>query len=197
MASLFDTLQAGAYRANIVPRSDKARTWFKRAVKELGTVNRNQIMKDPILDVRSKPMIGDMCMYVYDPKLKQTLPYYDTFPLTVMVQPAKGGFHGLNLHYHSPVVRAEFLDELMQLGPNQLKDTSRIVKLRYSLLKKAAKFKEFQPCFKHYLIDHVKSKIMRVPMTEWEIAVFLPVDNFKKVSRDTVWRYSRKSMYGK
>jgi hypothetical protein len=197
MASLFDTLQAGAYRANIVPRSDKARTWFKRAVKELGTVNRNQIMKDPILDVRSKPMIGDMCMYVYDPKLKQTLPYYDTFPLTVMVQPAKGGFHGLNLHYLSPVVRAEFLDELMQLGPNQLKDTSRIVKLRYSLLKKAAKFKEFKPCFKHYLIDHVKSKIMRVPMTEWEIAVFLPVDNFKKVSRDTVWRYSRKSIYGK
>jgi hypothetical protein len=197
MASLFDTLQANAYRANIVPRSDKARNWFRKAVKELGTVNRNTVMKDPILDVRSKPMIGDMCMYVYDPKFKATLPYYDTFPLTIMVQPAKGGFHGLNLHYLSPVVRAEFLDQLMGLAPGKMKDTSRLLKLRYSLLKKAAAYKEFKPCFKHYLVDHVKSKIMRVPMTEWEIAVFLPVDNFKKVSRDTVWRYSRKQLSGK
>jgi hypothetical protein len=197
MASLFDTLQANAYRANIVPRSDKARNWFRKAVKELGTVNRNAVMKDPILDVRTKPMIGDMCMYVYDPKHKATLPYYDTFPLTIMVQPAKGGFHGLNLHYLSPVVRAEFLDQLMGLAPGKMKDTSRLLKLRYSLLKKAATYKEFKPCFKHYLVDHVKSKIMRVPMTEWEIAVFLPVDNFKKVSRDTVWRYSRKQLSGK
>jgi hypothetical protein len=197
MASLFDTLQAGAYRANIVPRSNKARSWFRKAVKELGTVSRTRVMKDPILDVRTKPKVGDMCMYVYDPKFKKTLPYYDTFPLTIMVQPAKGGFHGLNLHYLSPVVRAEFLDQLMELSPGKMKDTSRLAKLRYSLLAKAQNYQEFKPCFKHYLMDHVKSQIMRVPMTEWEIAVFLPVDNFKKVSRDTVWRYSRKQLSGK
>ena len=62
---------------------------------------------------------------------------------------------------------------------------------------KASKFKEFKPCFKHYLTNHVKGNVVRVPMTEWEIAIFLPIDNFKKVSRDTVWRYSRKSIYGK
>ena len=197
MASLFDTLQAGAYRANIVPRTDKARVWFRRAVKELGTVNRTSVLKDPILDKRAKPLIGAMCMYIYDPKLKAELPYYDRFPLTIMVQPAKGGFHGLNLHYLSPIIRAEFLDELMGLAPKTLKDTSRLLRLRYSLLQGAKKYREFKPCFKHYLTDHVRSKIMRVPMTEWEIAVFLPVDNFKKVSRDTVWRYSRKQIYGK
>lgn len=197
MASLFDTLQANAYRANIVPRTDKARTWFRRAVKELGTVNRTSLMKDPILDKRAKPLIGDMVMYVYDPKHKQTLPYYDMFPLTIMVQAAPGGFHGLNLHYLSPVIRAEFLDELMGLAPKKLTDSTRLMRLRYSLLQRAKKFREFKPCFKHYLTDHVRSKIMRVPMTEWEIAVFLPVDNFKKVTRDTVWRYSRKQIYGK
>ncbi len=197
MASLFDTLQANAYRANIVPRTDKARTWFRKAVKELGTVNRTSLMKDPILDKRAKPLIGDMVMYVYDPKLKQTLPYYDMFPLTIMVQAAPGGFHGLNLHYLSPVIRAEFLDELMGLAPKKLTDSTRLMRLRYSLLQRAKKFREFKPCFKHYLTDHVRSKIMRVPMTEWEIAVFLPVDNFKKVTRDTVWRYSRKQIYGK
>ena len=114
-----------------------------------------------------------------------------------MVQPAPGGFHALNLHYLSPGVRALFLDELMGLAPAKLVDTTRLTRLRYNLLKGASKYKEFKPCFKHYLMNHVKSKINRVPMTEWEIAVFLPVDEFAKVSRDTVWRYSRKSIYGK
>ena len=191
MASLFDTLQAGAYRANIVPRTEKSRNWFRARVKELGTVSRQKIMSDPNLKVRTEPKIGDMCMYVYDPKGKADLPYYDMFPLSIMVQPAKGGFHGLNLHYLSPVVRAQFLDDLMGLAPKKMTDTTRLKQLRYSLLKKATRYREFKPCFKHYLVSHVKSKIMRVPMTEWEIAIFLPIDNFAKVKRDTVWRYSR------
>ena len=197
MASLFDTLQAGAYRANIVPRTKKSRSWFQARVRELGNVSRAKIMRDDQLKVRDQPKIGDMCMYVYDPKLKATLPYYDKFPMTIMVQPAKGGFHGLNLHYLSPGLRALFLDELMALAPKKLVETSRLTRLKYDLLKGATKYKEFKPCFKHYLMSHVKSKINRVPMTEWEIAVFLPVDEFAKVNRDTVWRYSRKSIYGK
>jgi hypothetical protein len=29
-------------------------------------------------------------------------------------------------------------------------------------------------------------------MTEWEIAIFLPTEEFKKVKAESVWRYSRK-----
>ena len=191
MASLFDTLQAGAYRNQIIPRSKDSMKWFRKKVGELGNVSRTKVMNDPVLKKKANPDIGDMVMYVYDPKFKKTLPYYDTFPLTIMVQPAPGGFHGLNLHYLSPVVRANFLDELMGLAPKKMTETTRLRALRYDLLKKASKFAEFKPCFKHYLTKHVKGNMVRVPMTEWEIAVFLPIDNFKKVSRDTVWRYSR------
>ena len=191
MASLFDTLQAGAYRNQIVPRSKQSMNWFRKKVDELGNVSRTKVLSDPVLKKKQNPDVGDMVMYVYDPKFKKTLPYYDTFPLTIMVQPAPGGFHGLNLHYLSPVVRANFLDELMGLAPKKMTETTRIRALRYDLLKKASKFKEFKPCFKHYLTKHVKGNMARVPMTEWEIAIFLPIDNFKKVSRDTVWRYSR------
>jgi len=60
-------------------------------------------------------------------------------------------------------------------------------------LKGVKKYKEFEPCFKHYLMSHVKSKIARVPMTEWEIAIFLPTEEFKKVKAQSVWRYSRKT----
>ena len=193
MASLFDTLQARAFRAGVTPRSKQSMLWFQNNVKKLGDVNQRSLLKDPALDVTKNPKPGDMMMYFYDPKFKEELPYYDRFPLTLLIQPAKGGFHGLNLHYLAPGVRARFLDELMELAPKNMNDTSRLVRLRYNLLKGAAKYKEFKPCFKHYLMNHVESQIVRVPMTEWEIAIFLPTEEFKKQKAQSVWRYSRKA----
>lgn len=193
MASLFDTLQARAFRAGVTPRSKESMAWFKNNVKKLADVNQRSLLKDPALDATKNPKPGDMMMYFYDPKFKEELPYYDRFPLTLLVQPAKGGFHGLNLHYLAPGVRARFLDELMELAPKNMNDTTRLARLRYNLLKGAAKYKEFKPCFKHYLMDHVESQIVRVPMTEWEIAIFLPTEQFKKVKAQSVWRYSRKA----
>ena len=40
-------------------------------------------------------------------------------------------------------------------------------------------------------MSQVKSRIVRVPMTDWEIAVFMPTQQFKKVKDESVWRYSR------
>ena len=193
MASLFDTLQAGAFRAGIQARTDKSRNWFSRQVKELGTVNRNKLMRDDALDPTANPKVGDMIMYFYDPKMKNELPYYDKFPLTILVQPTKGGFQGLNLHYLSPKVRALFLDRLMDLAPKNVTDSTRLARLRYNTIKGANKYKEFRPCFKQYLMSQVKSRIVRVPMTDWEIAVFMPTQQFKKVKDESVWRYSRDS----
>ena len=192
MASLFDTLQAGAYRANIVPRSNKARSWFRKAVKELGTVSRTKVMKDPILDVRTKPRVGDMCMYVYDPKFKKTLPYYDTFPLIFMVGAAEGGFYGINLHYLPPKLRAKLMDELYSLASNNRYDEKTKLMISYNLLKSASKMKYFKPTFKHYLADHVKSKFIKVDSAEWDIALFLPTSRFKHATTQKVYSDSRK-----
>ncbi len=193
MASLFDTLQAQAFRAGVTPRTKQSQQWFQRNVKKLGDVSGRTVLKDEALKKTSKPKIGDMVMYFYDPKHKATLPYYDRFPLTIMVEPAAGGFYGLNLHYLSPSVRARFLDELMKLAPKNMTDTTRLQRMRYNTLKGVKKYKEFEPCFKHYLMSQVKSNIVRVPMTEWEIAIFLPTEEFKKVKSQSVWRYSRKT----
>jgi|TARA_B110000285_G_C15058924_1_gene581213 hypothetical protein len=191
--SLFDTLQAQAFRAGITGNTKSSQRWFQTKVKALSAPSRTALLKDEALKKTANPRVGDMMMYSYDPKHKATLPYYDRFPLTIMVQPAKGGFHGLNLHYLSPGVRARFLDELMALSPSKMTDTSRLAKLRYDLLTGAQKYKEFKPCFKHYLMSQVKSQMVRVPMTEWEIAIFLPVEQFVNVKSQSVWRYSRKT----
>ena len=195
MASLFDTLSSQAFRAGITTRTDQSKKWFQKQVRELGTVNRTTLLKDDALDKVSRTLAGNMYMYFYDPKFKEELPYYDRFPLTIMLEPAKGGFYGLNLHYLNPRVRAKFLDELMKTAPKKITDKSRI-KARYNLLQSSKKFKEFKPCFKHYLTGHVASKIVRVPMAEWEIAIFLPTEQFKKKGKSAVWADSNKIIRG-
>ena len=186
MASLFDTLQAQAYRAGVQARTTRSQRWFKSKVQDLKIPGRRALLKDDRLEQTDRTIWGHMYMYFYDPKLKQELPYYDRFPLTIAVQPAPGGFYGLNLHYLNYNVRAKFLDALMETAPGNMTDRSRL-RMRYDLLAKTRKYKEFKPCFKHYLTNHVKSRFARVPMSEWEIAIFLPVEEFKKSDKRKVW----------
>lgn len=191
MASLFDTLQANAFRAGITARTKQSQTWFKNNVTNL-SVSSQSILKDTALTRTTQQIRGSMYMYFYDPKHKLTLPYYDRFPLTIIVDGAPGGFYGLNLHYLNYNTRARFLDDLMAFGPEKANESSRLTKLRYNLISGVRKYKEFKPCFKHYLGKHVASQFARVPMTDWEIAIFLPVEQFKKKSKGSVWNESLK-----
>jgi hypothetical protein len=132
-----------------------------------------------------------MYMFFYDPKLKKELPYYDAFPLVIVIGPAKGGFMGLNLHYLPPTLRARFLDSLLDITSNKKYDETTRFRLSYSLLKRAAKYKFFKPCIKHYLNDHVRSRFAFVPAPEWEIATFLPTADWRKSSANKVYSDSR------
>ena len=192
MSNLFQKLELEAFRAGINPRTQASREWFKRRVQRLTRINRDALMREEEINRRASHSYGSMFMYFYDPKHKDKLPYYDRFPLTIMVDGAKGGFYGLNLHYLNYNTRAKFLDDLMAFGPALPNESSRLTKLRYNLLSGVQKFKEFKPCFKHYLGEHVKSQFSLVPMTDWEIAIFLPVEQFKKKSKTSVWNESLK-----
>ena len=196
MASLFDTLQAQAFRAGVAPRTKEAQQWFQRNVKKLGDVNRRSLLKDDALDVTTKPKTGDMLMYFYDPKHKATLPYYDLFPLTIMVQPVPGGFHGLNLHYLPPALRARLFDSLVDLTNNKKYDESTRFKLTYDLLKSASKMRFFKPCYKHYLYSQIEGRVAMVEAPAWEMALFLPTEQFRKSTKTAVWKDSREAIRG-
>ena len=184
--SLFDKISSAAYRARINPRSKEAQKWFMDNVRSLN-VSRPKVLNDPALKKATSIQLGNMVMYAYDPKLKATLPYYDRFPLAIVIDVRKNGFDALNLHYLRPDIRAAFLDELLKLGPSEPTEKSRLTKLRYNLIKGSTKFKEFKPCYKRYLSEHVKSSMARVPMTDWEIAIFLPTEQFKKAGLGKVF----------
>lgn len=189
--SYFQKLETDAFRAGVQPRSKDSLEWFKQRLKSVSRINNNQILKDPLLKNVEKPLIGRMYMYFYDPKTKDTLPYYDRFPLIVMVGKEKGGFTGLNLHYLPPILRAKFFDRLSEFTNNKKYDESTRFRLTYNFLRASSKLELFKPCFKRYLTSQVESRITEVPATEWEVALFLPTDKFVKNSRQSVWKKSR------
>jgi len=190
MASLFDKLESEAFRKGLKARSKEANDWFASNVKKLGKLGPN-VLQDDRLKKQAGASPGDMVMYTYKPKHKETLPYYDTFPLAIVVGPAKGGFYAINLHYLPPKVRAIFLDKLNDVASNQKFNATTRFKITYKLLMATKSYKYFKPCFKHYLTPNLGSSIMKVNAAEWNIAIFLQTASFKKASTGKVWADSR------
>ena len=193
MSNLFKKLELEAFRAGINPRTKEAQDWFRRKAQTLRRVNRMALMGEDELKLvnRQQPLIGSMNMFFYDPKHKETLPFYDRFPLAIIIGPAPQGFYGLNLHYLPPVLRAKFLDGLLDVTNNKKYDETTRFQLSYNMLQGAAKMKYFKPCFKHYLTKHVKSRLARVMAPEWEIATFLPTASWEKSNSNKVYKDSR------
>ena len=191
MANIFQKLEYEAFRAGITPRTKESMNWFRRKAQAMGKVNRSQLMKEDPIELKNRGIAGNMYMFFYDPKTKDDLPYYDSFPLTVVVGPAPGGFYGLNLHYLPVPLRAKMLDSLMDITNNRKYDETTKFQATYNTLKRASKLKYFKPCFKHYLNSNVRSRFAYVPPPEWEIATFLPTADFQKSGKSTVYKDSR------
>lgn len=194
MSNIFQNMQIAAFRAGIQPRTKESQAWFRRKANQMRRVNRNAIVKEEPIEQTGRFAPGNMYMFTYDPKTKDKLPYYDTFPLVVAVQKAPGGFYGLNLHYLPPMLRAKLLDALMDNLTNKKFDESTRFKINYRMLQAASKYKHFAPCFKHYLTAHVRSRFAEVQSPEWEIATFLPMANFQKSGKNAVYKDSRKAI---
>ncbi len=185
---LFDKLEQEAFRAGIAARTKASMEWFRSTVSNRKVSRASLIGDGP---TRSRQVYGSMYNFQYDPKTKQTLPYYDRFPLCIPVQKAKGGFYGLNLHYLHPLIRAQFLDELYDITNNDKYDRSTKMRVTYSLLKSSSKMRFFKPCLKHYLSSQIQSQLLLIEPADWEIAIFLPTESFRKVGKETVWNESR------
>jgi hypothetical protein len=186
----FTRIAAKAEKAGIRKNTEESHKWFIDNLKNIRNISRKALLNDNVLTTRSKPLIGRMFMYFYDPKYKETLPYYDQFPLIIMVEPAKNGFYGLNLHYLPPRVRAVFFDRLLEYANNKKLNPKTRLMLTYEMLSSTRKLRAFQPCYKRYLFDHIASKVVEVPPTAWEAALFLPTDSFVYADRRKIWRDS-------
>jgi hypothetical protein len=171
---------------------DRSIQWYMKNVKALvgNNVTSNAVMKSEIGRLETKIEIGSMYLYFYDPKTKDKLPFYDTFPLVFPFKPAPGGFYGINLHYLPYMLRAKVLGELLNYTDQNLTETSKI-KMSYGFLQGLASTNELMPCVKRYLTTHVRSSFMKINPKDWKATIFLPVEGFIGASKDVVFRNTR------
>jgi hypothetical protein len=197
MATVFDTIITQGVRSGQIPaRTQDARDWFRETARKIARINERELMRGDTARLVTTPIVGQMYMYYYDPKHKETLAYYDRFPLVFPFRKVRGGFYGLNMHYLPPQLRARLMDGLYDYANNTRYDESTKIKMNYSLLQSVSKLKFFEPCVKMYLDEHVRSRFMYIYPSEWDVALFLPTERFTKVTKTQVWAESKKMVRG-
>lgn len=192
---LRDTIKWSTNKAYRKEEIRNAKKWFREQIQALKTDKKKRKMSDfRLRTALPETLHGSMIFYKYDPKHKLTLPYYDTFPLVILLEEYPDGWLGLNLHYLPPGMRATFMTRLMDVLNNTKFDKTTRLRATYGLLKSASKFSYFKPCIKRYLSGHVRSKVQIVRPAQWHRAIFLPVANFRKASDRDVWTDSKRKM---
>ena len=150
--------------------------WYRNRIKELGTPSQAQLIRDG--KITGRVNFGALNMFIYDPKLKNKLPYYDTFPLVLPIERYRDGFLGINFHYLPYALRARLIS---RLDPNA----------NYSALKNVRLVK---PTLKRYLNSNVRSRFRKLEEEDFMTAIMLPVQRFRKSSASKVWSDSRKAI---
>ena len=201
--SYLQKLKTAIKVGNVPVKQRMAVTWFRSIVEEARAALAREVVPQYIkIDAAQRGTLtgrlipNRLYFFMYMPKHKGILPYYDTFPLVLPIQKFSDGFLGINFHYLYPKDRAILLDELkVFVNDRTLSDIARI-KLKYDMLRGFTRFKRAKPCLKRYLTTYMKSQFIPVGPDEWAPALFLPVEQFRKRNKQAVWAES-KDIFGK
>jgi len=190
MAKLLDRIKSSLAKEGLTPRTNASRAWLRAKVKDLKPTS-SGLMTDR-QRLKTTSMIGKMYFYFYDPKTKDSMPYYDRFPLVIPIERYNDGFLGLNLHYIHPKHRMILLDKLSDTMSNDTYDEKTKLKINYRYLAAASRIFEANPCIKRYLFTQIESRFLEITADEWDIAAMLPVESFVGASTSKVYADSRK-----
>jgi hypothetical protein len=190
MAKLLDRIKTSLAKEGLTPRTNASRAWLRAKVKDLKPTS-SALMRDRDR-LKNTSMIGKMYFYFYDPKTKESMPYYDQFPLVIPIEKYNDGFLGLNLHYIHPKHRMVLLDKLSDTLSNDTYDEKTKLKINYRYLAAASRIFEANPCIKRYLFTQIQSRFLEITADEWDIAAMLPLESFVGATTSKVYADSRK-----
>ena len=184
-----------------IKSATEAIKWFRQKIQDLKKdriqlettsrkINQRDLLASFPVATNNVFQTGKMYLFNYDPINRKTLPYYDTFPLILLTDINKDGFFGINLHYLPVEQRMVFLSNIVpQKGMYQEGQLQRLY-MSYDSIKDIQEFQFFKPCFKKYLTSRVRSQIRLIPVDDWGYAAALPIESFKKETKQKVWRDS-------
>jgi len=198
----FGKLQSLSSMSGVDAETKHSWRWFKNTVDRISegkkygyddVAQASHIKKSDQHSLRSviaDDQTGKMFAFRYLPKGRDTLKYYDTFPLVITLDVGKRYMTGLNLHYIAPKYRQILLNHLDDYSNNTQYDEHTRLRVTYNFLKSTARLKWYKPCFKKYLRTKFRSEMLLIPSTDWNSAIRLPTEQFKKWPKQRVWKQS-------
>ena len=182
MASVFDRIKVRA------GDTDRSATWYRSQVNRIASgKTAGQLFREGKL--QGRPSVGRLNLFGYNPKLRAKLPYYDIFPLVLPLEPTKGGFMGMNFHYLPPLLRFRLLERMQAKASDRRFDSKTKFEVNYDDVKN---IKIVKPTIKKYLYAYCQTGFLRINADDAAIAIYLPVQRFKKAPEATVYADSRK-----
>ena len=137
---------------------------------------------------------GRMYFFHYQPKLRETLPYYDIFPLVIPIRAYRKGMLGMNFHYLPYRLRERLMKKL--IGFLNEEGMQAYLDVSYNDIKRNfLRYKEVKPTIHKYDLTggYVRSQFILIEPDEWNTALHLPVEEFRSrgggrgVSKQQVW----------
>lgn len=193
---LFQRLVQEGIENNFQPgASEESRKWFREQAGKLRDIRPERLSRRAGAARNSTTRIfepGEFYLFNYDPKNKETLPYYDRYPLVLILDIYPGGFLGLNFHYIPATDRAKLMDSLYRVATDKEFDEDTKLRVTYDIVRSLGRTKYYKPCIKRYLNNHVRSRYIKIHPAEWDIVLMLPLDRFEKARRTRVYADSRK-----
>ena len=152
MASKLSQLAQQKTAAQLQTMGREAITWLTKKISDLRNVTgiASTIGKEDFRK-RNRFQVGGLYYFYYDPKTKADIPYYDRFPLVLVLDIKTDGFLGLNLHYLPLRHRLDLLDKMMEYAILDGNNDVQRMTVTYDILNASRRFKEFKPCLKKYL----------------------------------------------
>ncbi len=175
-------------------RSLESLRFFQARVRNL-KISSEAFYKQSDLQKAKRYLEGRMYTFFYDAKTKKKLPYWDRFPLVIILDLKEDGFTGLNLHYIPPRYRVRLLYELYKYvvldDDDMAEEEMRMrIKMTYKLIDGISKLKMYKPCFKRYLTTQIEGRALEITPNYWDTMAMLPLAQWQKEKVRTVYSES-------
>lgn len=166
---------------------ERSASWYWRKIQELKNISPTQLMKHRD-QYRERPQRGEVYCFYYHAKHRDTLPYYDMFPLVLPLRTYKDGFLGMNFHYITPRHRILLVEEIKKHGSGP-----KGLTVSYDVVASFASSKYAEPTIKRYLYSQMGTPLRRIEAPDIPTALLVPCERFVKQKKESVWRdYKRK-----
>lgn len=174
--------------------------WFEEQARILGgRVSPQSLMANA--QRRTSVLIpGKMYAMFYDPKYKETLPYYDIFPLIIPFSRDAETFTAINFHYLPTKMRFVLLKNLLDFATDKTLNEKTRLRMSWEFIGGISKYRGVNAAVKKYRYDHVASQFLEIPADQWFTAIILPTERFNQgknavyVNKKRVWQDSTRNL---